>query len=391
MKNRLTVVVMIIFLIINSCGKKEVPLLQEVGMTHYTCPMHPQIIQEKPGVCPICSMVLVKLNMTTSRNTIRLTETQLKLANITTTLVRLQNIGSNTILTGKLKFDETQTEVISSRVQGRIETLFVQEIGQHIVKGQALYQLYSDQLFTLQHDYILALNQLDVTKDDRYQTFATSSEKKLLLLGMTKSQIENIAKEKVVNSRTTFYAPVSGVVKSIEVSQGQYVSEGLLLYSIEKLDNLWMEADLYPGESNFIKIGDEVKVSINNMHQSSISGKIIFISPEYREGSQVTIVRASIANTKREFQPGMQANIILIHATKKTIAVPLDAVIRDAFGNHIWLMQKDGSFESRRVKTGLENSQMVEITEGLTEKENVVITGAYRLHSESILKYGVSL
>ncbi len=388
MKNRILIFSLFSVLLISSCNKKDEHAHHEASKEQYTCPMHPQIIQDRPGTCPICGMDLVKVNLIAAQSAIMLSQTQMKLANITTTLVRMQEIGSNTILTGKLIADETQTEVISSRVQGRIEVLYVKEIGQQVEQGQALYQLYSEQLLTLQQEYVLALEQAEAIKEDRYLSFVTSAEKKLVLFGMTKSQIKNLAKKKVVDSRITFFAPGSGVVKSIEANEGQYISEGTLLYRIEKLDKLWMEAELYPGEAHYIKLGDEVNISITNSDQTLIKGIVTFMSPEYRKGSQVTLARVAIPNLKHDLLPGMQGNIILTHSDKKAIALPVDAVIRDASGNHIWILQKDGSFTSRKVKTGIENSEMVEITEGLSENENVVITGAYLLYSESVLKKG---
>ncbi|HOX83544.1 MAG TPA: efflux RND transporter periplasmic adaptor subunit [Chryseolinea sp.] len=385
MKNRILLFSLFIYLLLSSCNKKE-KHQHQAAKDQYTCPMHPQIIQDKPGTCPICGMDLVKVNLNAGQHAIMLNQTQMKLANITTTLVRFQNIGNNTILTGKLVADETQTEVISSRVQGRIEVLYIKEIGQQVKQGQALYQLYSENLLTLQQEYVLALKQAEAIKEDRYQWFVASAEKKLTLFGMTKSQIENLAKKKVVDSRITFYAPVSGYIKNVEVSEGQYISEGSLLYRIEKLDKLWMEAELYPGEAQYVKTGDEINVSITDSDQNSIKGRVTFMSPEYRKGSQVMLARVEIKNADHKFLPGMQGNIILTHSGKKAIAVPVDAVIRDASGNHIWILQKDGSFISRKVKTGVENSEMVEIVEGLSENENVVITGAYLLYSESVLK-----
>ena len=167
----------------------------------YCCPMHceGQKLYSKRGACPICGMDLVKVNLNAAQSAIMLNSTQLKLANITTTLVRMQDIGSNTIITGKLIADETQTEVISSRVQGRIETLYIKEIGQQVARGQALYQLYSEQLLTLQQEYVLALKQAEAIKEKRYQSFVTSAEKKLVLFGMTESQIKNLVKRRLPN------------------------------------------------------------------------------------------------------------------------------------------------------------------------------------------------
>ena len=351
--------------------------------------MHPQVIQDKPGTCPICGMDLVKMSASTAADgSIMLNESQIKLANITTTLTREEKMGENSILTGKLMVNEEQTEIVSSRVQGRIEKLFFKEVGQRVNKGQALYEVYSESLLTLQQEYLLAIRQFEELKSPRYESFVSSSEKKLLLFGMTKEQIAKLAKQKKTDSRITFLAPAAGVIARIDVTEGQYVSEGSALYRIEKLDQIWVEAELYPGESTLVKTGDVVRVQVNGFESEPVEGKVTFLSPEYRQGSQIITLRAVINNQKKKFLPGMQANVILSHSEKKAIALPVDAVIRDAKGSHVWILEKDGSFKSRMVKTGLENFEKIEIIDGLQEKENVVITGAYLLYSELVLKKG---
>lgn len=391
MKAIVNIGLLIVFgtLLLISCKKKDDHDQHKVAVEKYTCPMHPQVIQDKPGTCPICGMDLVKMSASTAADgSIMLNESQIKLANITTTLTREEKMGENSILTGKLMVNEEQTEIVSSRVQGRIEKLFFKEVGQRVNKGQALYEVYSESLLTLQQEYLLAIRQFEELKSPRYESFVSSSEKKLLLFGMTKEQIAKLAKQKKTDSRITFLAPAAGVIARIDVTEGQYVSEGSALYRIENLDQIWVEAELYPGESTLVKTGDVVRVQVNGFESESVEGKVTFLSPEYRQGSQIITLRAVINNQKKKFLPGMQANVILSHSEKKAIALPVDAVIRDAKGSHVWILEKDGSFKSRMVKTGLENFEKIEIIDGLQEKENVVITGAYLLYSELVLKKG---
>ncbi len=382
-------ILLLMVLEITSCTKKVEHAQHTVVSEKYTCPMHPQIIQDKPGACPICGMDLVKMSSSAGADgSIMLSESQIKLANISTIPTRLENMGENILLTGKLVVDEEQTEVVSSRVQGRIEKLFFKETGQQVKQGQPLYEIYSESLLTLQQEYLLAFRQVEELKEDRYKSFVTSAEKKLMLLGMTKEQIDQLAKHKIANSRITFYAPASGVIARIDATEGQYVSEGSALYRIEKLDKVWVESELYPGESSLVKTGDIVKVKISGYENIPIDGEVTFLSPEYKQGSQIITLRALINNPQHDFLPGMQATVILSHSEKKVVALPSDAVIRDARGSHIWILENNGAFKPRMVKTGLENYDKVEITDGVMEHENVVITGAYLLYSELVLKKG---
>ncbi len=379
--------VLFITLTLSKCVEKD--RQTQHANIKFTCPMHPQIIQNASGTCPICGMDLVKMDASMGTDgAIMLNESQIKLANITTTLTRFDDMGGHTRLTGKVVLNEEQTEVISSRVQGRVEKLYVKEVGQLITRGQALYEIYSEPLLTLQQEYLLALRQAEELKEIRYETFLQASEKKLRLFGMGKEQVKQLAQQKKADSQIIFMAPVSGVVARVDASEGQYVSEGSALYRIEMLDRIWVEADLYPDETRLVKTGDIVQVRINGFESKPVDGQIIFISPEYRQGTEIITIRVVINNPNHNFLPGMQATVILMRSTMKVIVLPIEAVIHDARGSHVWILEKDGAFKPRMVTTGLEDSEKVEITSGLEEKENVAITGAYLLYSELVLKKG---
>jgi membrane fusion protein, copper/silver efflux system len=319
-----------------------------------------------------------------------LSESQIALGNIKTKRVKYGDISTNTILTGKLVLDETQADVISSRAQGRVEKLYIKETGQSVQKGQPLYELYSEDLLTLQREYLLALKQYqELGKENpRFASFLDAAKQKLLLFGLTNTQVKSLAKSGDVTTRVTFVAPTSGVITDISVAEGQYVSEGSILYKLGKLDKIWVEAELYPQELANIQVGDKVQVSVQGFAEDAIDAKVTFISPEFRQGSQVAILRAELPNTNDRYMPGIQANVILPGKNGNTLVLPTDAVIRDAKGAHVWIQNGKNTFQARMVTIGEESANNVAILSGIKENDKVVTSGAYLLYSEFVLKKG---
>jgi Cu(I)/Ag(I) efflux system membrane fusion protein len=386
----------ILVLFIASCSKQQNAKdnlsskhHHEIHGITYTCPMHPQITQDKPGKCPICGMDLVRADKNTSVN-VMLTDTQIKLANITTERISLQPIGHTVVATGRLTSNATLTEVISSRAAGRIEKIFFKENGRAIRKGEPLYQLYSEYLLTLQKEYLLAKEQYEAlgTSEKRYQSFYEAAKRKLELYGLRNDQIERLGQTKNLQTAVTFLSPASGIITSVNTTEGQYVAEGTSLMTIENTDQLWIEAELYNNESSLIKKGDKIEVRVSGYGNDPIEAFVDFVSPEFRNNTQINIIRASFSNDKKFYQPGMEAQVLLKHSSRKSLAVPSDAVIRDEKGAHVYIQKGLNNFKPRMVTTGLEDFERTEITEGLNEGDTIVTTGAYLLYSELVLKKG---
>lgn len=365
---------------------------EESSAAKYTCPMHPNVVQDGPGKCPVCGMDLVPKTANTNASTddLMLSDSQIKLANITTQKVSVQSIGQTVLVNGKLVANEDLSKVISTRAAGRVEKLFVKETGRTIQKGQPLYELYSETLLTLQREFLLAKEQYDAlgSTETRYKSFLDASRRKLILYGLSNSQVEDLAKNKNVQNRITFLSPASGIVTEISVAEGQYVSEGGPLIRIEDTSNLWLEAELYPNEATLAKVGDKINVRVTGFENQPLEAKVTFLSPEFRANTQIMSMRASISNPTLALKPGMQAQVFFSHSTKNALSLPVDAVIRDGRGTHVYVQRGHNTFRPQMVKTGIEDFEKVEITEGLVEGDTVAVTGAYLLYSEIILKKG---
>lgn len=357
----------------------------------YTCPMHPQVIKEEMGTCPICGMDLVPFEKNSNDKALKVDEKRQLLANITTLIIGANSLSGTKQLNGRLTIDPEQSSYISSRIAGRIEQLYVRETGVRVKKGQPLYQLYSEQLAALQQEYLMAVAQQKQFPGDKIeQQLVASAQQKLLLYGQSPGQLQALLTSQKKNPYVTFFAPQGGLVAEISVTPGQYVAEGGPIMRLEGYGELWVEADVYPNEAGSIKEGQKVKVVIPGWEDQPQEMTIDFITPALLSGTQLTQIRGSIPNPNQQWQPGAQANVFVPTGNQKSSALtlPVDAVIRDGKGMHVWLKKGKDNFEPKRVTTGQENDNQVEITAGLSGGEQVVVTGAYLLYSEYILKKG---
>lgn len=357
----------------------------------YTCSMHPQIVQDKPGTCPICGMDLVPFEKNAAEAGLTLNDDQMALANITTMAVGMKGMQTYKQLNGRLVVNPDQTAFLSSRVAGRLEKLYVRQTGEKIHKGQPIYKIYSEQLAALQQEYLLAKAQaVQFPADKTFGEILKSARAKLFLYGQSNAQIQRLENIKKTDPYITYSALADGTVAELSVSEGQYVSEGSPILRMEGYHSLWVEADIYPAEAGNIKNGQSAKVVIPGWENQPQLTTIEFSNPALQENSQLIQVRGAIPNPSGQWQPGLQANIFVPSNTGKAevISIPVDAVIREGKGMHVWIESAKGKFEPKMVKTGMESADQVEIKEGLTAGDQVVVSGAYLLYSEYILKKG---
>lgn len=377
--------VLVCFTLMMSCsGEKK----ESASGTNYTCPMHPQIVQDAPGTCPICQMDLVPLNQSGNDMELMLNASQIQLANVQTRKIGTGTFGSSKILNGRLISNPEASEVIAAKFPGRIEKLYVNETGRHLNAGSPLYSIYSEELLTLQQDYLLQLKQVEAFPQEQlYKTMKEAARKKLLLFGYSDAQVKALGTSKNNSPTITVHAKRGGVIREINVTEGSYVAEGTSILSLEDLGSLWVEADVYPSESGLLKIGMPVKVQVNGFREQTV--RINFISPQVNPGTQMLSIRGLITNSSGDLQPGMQANVLLPAVSlSNTVRLPLSAVVRSAEGAHVWIRTGNETFSPRNVSTGAEDAENIVITSGLKDGEEVVISGAYLLYSEFVLKKG---
>lgn len=392
------IVLFILNLIVGIVGcseeKKTEGKAAEKTQQTFTCPMHPQVIKHEMGTCPICAMDLVPFEKNSDDKSIKLDAQRQLLANIKT--IRIgdgadsEGISNQSVLNGRLVIDPQQSNYISAKIAGRVEELFVRETGVVINKGQPLYKIYSEQLATLQQEYLMALAQQKQFAGDKLeQQLVSSAKQKLLLYGQTEAQLQKLSKTQQKNPYVTVFATQSGTVAELSITQGQYVAEGSPIMRLEGYGKLWVEADVYPNEMKQIKQGVELKVVVNGWEDQVQTMKVDFINPSLQAGTQLTQIRGSIANPNNQWQPGLQVKVMLAsQGLTGGMNLPVDAVIRDGKGQHVWIKTGKDSFEPMKVSVGKANGNSINIASGIATGDEVVVTGAYLLYSEYVLKRG---
>lgn len=388
LKRTINILLLVFFI---SCGRKEEKIANDV---YYTCSMDPQVVESKPGKCPICKMPLteVKKVQVQNENELQLSDQQIQLGNITTDSLKEHLLGEDILLTGIINANQNTLASISSRVMGRIEKLYFKTTGDIISKGQPLYEIYSEDLNMIIREMFLATEKKKSLKSIEidYDKILQSARNKLLLFGLTEEQVKQMENERVQPYTVKILSKINGVIYSVDTKEGNYVMEGGDVFHLADFSTVWVEAQVYSDYISEIKNGMEAKVKLPAFSEKEFSGQLSFVNPELNPSSKINIIRVEIPNPNLDIKPGMQAYVSLLLKQKSALSLPTDAVIKDGKGSTVWLQTGHNKFKSVMVHTGLEANGYTEISHGLSKGDVVIVSGAYLLNSEYIFKKGIN-
>lgn len=362
---------------------------------YYTCSMDPQVVESKPGKCPICHMELTPVKKSAEQlnnNELELSPQQMQLGNIRVDTIGKEFVGNQITLTGTLTFDETKVNDVAARVGGRIEKLYFKKIGDYVSKGAPLYDIYSEELNNAKQEYLLALQKKATLGNSiiNFDDIIDAAKNKLLLWGMSEQQIKNFNKNTLANTKTTFYSTASGYITQLNLQEGDYVSEGGSIVKLAGLSDLWVEAQVYATQLSQINNAKNVTIQIPDLPGKTIPGKISFENPELNPATRINLIRINVPNKNNELKPGMSAFITVKTGGANALFLPSDAVLRDGKMAMIWIETSQNKFKSVMVETGMESGNMIEIKSGIQPNDVVVTSGAYLLQSEYVFRKGAS-
>ncbi|MFV7784150.1 efflux RND transporter periplasmic adaptor subunit [Shewanella marisflavi] len=368
---------------------KPAPLTGEPSIK-YVCPMHAHIVSDVPSTCPICGMNLEKVEVGGNQQQIEIDVSggmQQALA-LKVAKAERDTLWKFVQTVGQIGYDESQINHIHARVNGWIEKLAINAVGDKITKGQLLYEIYSPDLINAQDDYLLALSSLNSSRDSgNYQDLVRKAGLRLELLGMNKAQIKQLAKTKQTQYRVPFYAKADGIVKELSVRDGMYIQPATEVMSVVDLSKVWVIADVFENEQSWLAIGQPTEVSVPAMGLKDIEGEIDYIYPELDPVTRSLRVRIVLPNNEVELRPNTLAKIEIYGGPNEdALVIPQEALIQTGKENRVIVKQDDGGFVARQVTVGMMSQGKAEILSGISQGEQVVISGQFLLDSEASLK-----
>jgi membrane fusion protein, copper/silver efflux system len=385
----------------------------------FTCPMHPDIIRNEPGKCPICGMNLVPKETERAKVSGISLESLLRPANefvISSIPVIIIKKGAETVeinALGRVEYDTRMTGTISSRVSGRIERLYVRYQYQPVQKGQKVLEIYSPELLTAQQNLIFLLQ-----NDADNISLIQAAKQRLSLMGMNAAQIAAIARNKKPDYSVTVFSNYSGHLHNaggsnggagnmatastegmgggaprkinlsttpLNLKEGMYVQQGQNLFSVFNPARVWASLNIYTEGQSLVKEGQLVRIVPETAPDRSFQGKVNFIEPFYRQETKTLTVRVYFDNTKRMLPVGSQVRATIIAHTPEVYWLPKESVTTLGMDRIVFVKEQDG-FRAKRIATGITVGDKLQVLSGLNEKDSVAANAQFLIDSESFIK-----
>lgn len=376
------------------------------GKQLYRCPMHHEIIRDKQGNCPICGMDLVPFGGDEKAITDVNLTTLLKptnsyvLTTIPTTTIQQSSEQIEVEALGTVQYDTRSVGSISSRVNGRIEKLYLKYTFQDVSKGQKVMDIYSPELLTAQQNLLFLIK-----NDPDNISFINAAKEKLLLLGMENGQLQQIIKSQKPSLTIPVYSNYSGHIhdalnmntlmsasssepvttRDLMLKEGMYVQKGQTLLSVYNPHKLWAVLNIYADNQSLIKVGNPVSIVPETAPDKDFRARIDFIEPFFREGSKTLTARVYFENNEMNMPVGSQVKATIFENMQKADWLPKDAVL--SLGLDKIVFKKLGEvFKALKVKTGLSYNDKIQIIDGLTPYDAVAANAQFLMDSESFIK-----
>ena len=363
----------------------------------YTCSMHPQIRQNEAGKCPLCAMDLIPVSQysmggESSPYVYAMSPEAMALANVQTQVVKSVSPEHEIHLTGKVALNEQRLAVITANYSGRIEQLFVDFTGQNVTQGQILASIYSPELVTAQRELIEASKFKAI-----HSALYNASKEKLRLWKLTESQINVIENSEEVLTEFDVYADRSGIVIRRDISKGDFVSKGAVLFEIADLSNVWVLLDAYESDLPFMRMGQRITFTFGAIPGREFTSNISFIDPLINPQTRTASIRAELNNPQQMLKPEMFAKGKIkanLSVRGKSLVIPKTSLLWTGKRSIVYVKIPDSefpAFEMREIVLGNSLGDYYMVESGLKEGEEIATNGVFAIDGAAQLSGNYSM
>lgn len=373
----------------------------------YTCSMHPEIIKDKPGNCPICGMVLVKKvtkehsEINDSIDHLLKPTDKFVVGNYQTTTVKDTVISSEISLPGLVTYDSNSALNISARISGRVEKMYVNYKYQKVTKGQKIFEIYSPELLTEQQNFIYL-----ISNDSQNTSIINSARQKLLLYGMSNNQVNALASAKKVNPVIAIYSPANGIItgtekmanpsissmsntasntETLEVKEGSYVKKGEVIFKLMNTDKVWGVFNVLQGYNGLVKINQSIVITSELDEKDRIHAKINFVETQLNPTDKTNKIRVYLNNQNLKLPIGTRLQGAVQLNSAKAIWLQKQALVSLGV-KKIVFVKMGGGFKATAIQTGIEMDDFVQIIGGISARDIIAKNAQYLMDSESFIK-----
>lgn len=393
---------LIMLLLLTACGEEVAApsesmaaVLDDSAMEHaakhldpkYVCPMHPQIVRNEPGSCPICGMDLVEKRM--NRDAGKHPEVALSGAVIQNMGVRTARVERGTLwkhirTMGRVEYDETRLAHVHPRADGWIEDLSLRAEGEPVQKGQELAQLYAPDILSAQVDYLLAL---EPRSRGVAGVKADKARNMLRLLDVPEEIIGEIERTRETMNRVPVLAPIDGIVTSMMARDGMYVGKGTEMFTVADLSQVWVMVDVFEHQIAWLKPGLSAEIGVPAHPGEKWEGVVDYLYPDLDPVTRTLRVRLVFSNPNLLLKPNMFAEVVIYGGPRENVLkIPSEALIVTGERESVVLALGEGRFRPVDLVTGMRRGGEVEILSGLNEGDEIVVSGQFLIDSESNLQ-----
>lgn len=379
----------------------DAPSGGEALATRYQCPMHPAMVQQGAGSCPICGMNLVPFAAPTTPSArqddgpaglaaIDVSPARAQLAGVRSAKVTRQRVKPRIRAACSVAPDESAIAVVAVQFSGRVERARLAKAGEPVVKGQVLAMLGGTDLYTAQQTYLAAVQWAAQQGNPAARALGKGNldggDNALRRLGIADEDIRAVARRGRPLAALPLRSPVSGYVARTSALPGLYVQPGAELFRIADLSRVWIVADVPERDAGKLQPGQRARFSLPALPGASFAGQLGFVYPAFDLQTRTLQIRMELPNPGLRLRPGMSGEMLIDVPAEETLAVPAEALIDTGQSQYVFVAQGAGRYQPRAVRAGVSDGSQVQILEGLSEDEVVVTSGNFLLDSESRLR-----